>query len=66
MEIYLSHMAVFRIVEKLGLNHILGNGWMQYVATVVVVLCETSIFAVVMQKVEKMIRDDSFVEIIDK
>lgn len=50
MEIYLSHMAVFRIVEKLGLNHILGNGWAQYVATVLVVLAGTTGFAVAVRK----------------
>lgn len=26
MEIYLSHMVIFRVVEKLKLNLILGNG----------------------------------------
>ena len=26
MEIYLSHMVIFRVVEKLGLNRIIGNG----------------------------------------
>ena len=27
MEIYLSHMVIFRVVEKLKLNRILGNGY---------------------------------------
>lgn len=26
MEIYLSHMVIFRLVEKLGMNRIIGNG----------------------------------------
>ena len=30
MEIHLSHMVIFRVVEKLKLNRILGNGWLQH------------------------------------
>lgn len=51
MEIYLSHMMIFRIVEMCGLNRIFGNGWLQYIATVVVVITGASIFATVMQKI---------------
>lgn len=50
MEIYLSHMVIFRAVEKLGLNRIIGNGWMQYIFTVIIVLAGTTTFSVVMQK----------------
>ena len=49
MEIYLSHMMIFRIVEKCGLNQFFGNGWLQYIVTVVVVITGASIFAAVMQ-----------------
>ena len=51
MEIYLSHMVIFRAVEKLGLNKMIGNGWLQYAATVVMVLMGAILFAVVMQKI---------------
>lgn len=51
MEIYLSHMMVFRIVEKCGINRIFGDGWLQYIATVVVVITGASIFAAAMQKI---------------
>ena len=51
MEIYLSHMMVFRIVEKCGINRVFGDGWLQYIATVVVVIAGTSVFAIVMQKI---------------
>lgn len=55
MEIYLSHMAIFRVIEKLGLSKALGNGWFQYVTTVLVVIAGTSVFAVVMRKmIEKL------------
>lgn len=50
MEIYLSHMVIFRVVEKLGLNQIIGNSWIQYVVTVVIVLLGTILFSVVVKK----------------
>lgn len=50
MEVYLSHMVVFRVIEKIGINKVFGNGWGQYVVTVVVVLGETVVFAVVLQR----------------
>lgn len=51
MEIYLSHMVIFRIVEKLKFNRILGNGWLQYIVTSVLVIAGATVFAVVMQKI---------------
>lgn len=50
MEIYLSHMVIFRIVEKLHLNRMIGNGWVQYLVTVGTVLLGTILFAALMQK----------------
>lgn len=50
MEIYLSHMFIFRIAEKLHLNTIIGKGWLQYLFTVVAVLIGSIIFSLVMQK----------------
>lgn len=57
MEIYLSHMVIFRIVERMGLNGMIGNGWMQYAATVVMVVVGAIVFAVVMQKVIRFVED---------
>ena len=51
MEIYLSHMVLFRVIERLGLNTRFGNGWLQYLITVVLVLTATVIFSVVMKRV---------------
>lgn len=51
MEIYLSHMVIFRAIEKLKLNLILGNGWVQYVVTSVLVIAGATVFAVIMQKI---------------
>ena len=51
LEIYLSHMVIFRVVEKVGLHRLIGDGWLQYGLIVAVVLVGTVIFAVVMQKI---------------
>ena len=44
-------MVIFRIVERLGINTIIGSGTVQYALTVVIVLVGTVIFSVIMQKV---------------
>ena len=49
MEIYLSHM-VFRVAEKLSSNGIIGNGWRQYMITVLIVLLGIILFSTVMKK----------------
>lgn len=49
MEIYLSHMFIFRIMEKMGINTLLGRGWIQYIIIVVIVIAGASVFAIVMQ-----------------
>lgn len=51
MEIYLSHMLVFRGMEKMHLNTILGNGLVQYIFTTVSVLIGTVAFSYVMKKI---------------
>lgn len=50
MEIYLSHMVVFRIVEEMGLNIMFGNGWFQYFTTVVLVLVGAVCFSIIVKK----------------
>lgn len=44
-------MVIFRVVERLGINTIIGNGWVQYAFTVVIVLVGTVIFSVIMKKI---------------
>lgn len=51
LEIYLSHMLIFRIVEKLKLNIILGNGWVQFLLTVTIVICGTTIFSYIVKRI---------------
>lgn len=49
LEMYLSHMVIFRVVEKTGFTHVLGNGWLQYAFTVLLVLVGVTIFSRVLQ-----------------
>lgn len=55
MEIYLSHMVLFRVVEKMGLNRILGNGWLQYLLTSLLVILGAVIFSYFLQKVINLV-----------
>lgn len=48
LEIYLSHMFVFRIIEKLHLNSFLGSGWVQYLITTMLVLIGAICFSYVL------------------
>ena len=50
-------MVIFRVVEKPGLHQVMGNGWLQYVFTVVIVLAGAVAFAVVMQVVIKKVTE---------
>ena len=43
-------MVIFRVVEKSGLNQIIGNGWIQYFVTVVIVLFGTILFSIIVKK----------------
>ena len=51
MEIYLCHMVLFRVIEKMGLHKAFGDGWVQYAVTVAAVLVGAAVFAVVMQRI---------------
>ena len=57
MEIYLSHMVVFRLVKMMRLNIMFGNGWLQYFITVILVLVGAACFSVIVKK---------FIEIAEK
>lgn len=55
MEIYLSHMVIFRVVEKLGLTHKFGKGALQYAITTVLVLAGSIVFAFVLKKIIEIV-----------
>lgn len=60
MEIYLCHMVMFRIVEKLHLTHIFNNEVADYIVTAVITLAFAVIFSVVMKKVLATIENNMF------
>ena len=45
-EIYLCHMVIYRVLEKLHLVHLFGNGLLAYIFTVVAVICGSVVFSV--------------------
>ena len=50
MEFYLSHMVVFRSNEMFPLNTLWGNGWAQYLITVILVYIGTVVFSFSFQR----------------
>ena len=51
MEIYLSHMLVFRIIERLHFNMPLENDILQYVMTVILVIIGAILFSVIVKRI---------------
>lgn len=51
MEIYLSHMVIFRVIEKMNIIQTHGKGWLQYGVMVIVVIAGTTLLAIAMQKI---------------
>ena len=44
-EIYLCHMVIYRVIEKLHLVHLFGNGLLAYIFTAVAVICGSVVFS---------------------
>lgn len=45
-EIYLCHMVIYRVLEKLHLVHLFGNGLLAYIFTAIAVVCGSVVFSV--------------------
>ncbi len=45
-EIYLCHMVIYCVLEKLHLVHLFGNGLLAYIFTTVAVICGSVVFSV--------------------
>ena len=45
-EIYLCHMVIYRVLEKLHLVHLFENGLLAYIFTAVAVICGSVVFSV--------------------
>ena len=61
MEIYLSHMVMYRVIDKMHLNTILGKGWLSYIFTAATTIIAAVVFSVVCKKTlsiaEKKLRE---------
>ena len=55
MEIYLTHMMIFRILEKLGLNYLFGRGYISYLFTVILSIAGALATAIVFQRIRQII-----------
>lgn len=45
-EIYLCHMVIYRVLEKLHIIHLFGNGLLAYIFTAIAVICGSVVFSV--------------------
>lgn len=63
MEIYLSHMVIFRVIEKVHLNTMIKNDVVQYVVTVLLVTIGTIIFSYICKRVIKFIEDKLLIKV---
>ena len=45
-EIYLCHMVIYRVLEKLHLVYLFGKGLLAYIVTAIVVICGSIVFSV--------------------
>ncbi|MBM6868105.1 acyltransferase family protein [Collinsella tanakaei] len=51
LEMYLSHLFIFQIVNLIGIPHLFGFGITSYIFTYVLVLVGTAVFSLVAQKI---------------
>ena len=60
-EIYLCHMVIYRVLEKLHLIHLFENGLLAYIFTAVAVICGSVVFSVCakwfLNKVETFLKE---------
>lgn len=59
-EIYLCHMIVFRLVEKLGLHYMFGKRWIAYLFTVSIVIIGAMIFSILARRGLKLLTNVIF------
>ena len=60
-EIYLCHMVIYRVLEKLHLVHLFGNGLLAYIFTAIAVICGSVVFSVCakwfLNKIETVLKE---------
>lgn len=57
MEMYLAHMVFFRVIEKLNISRFLGNGYVAYIATYLLVLISLIVAIKLYQMLVRTIRE---------
>ena len=61
-EIYLCHMVSYRVLEKLHIIHLFGNGLLAYIFTAVAVICGSVVFSVCakwfLNKIETILKNN--------
>ena len=61
-EIYLCHMVIYRVFEKLHLVHLFGNSLLAYIFTAVAVICGSVVFSVCakwfLNKIETILKNN--------
>ena len=61
-EIYLRHMVIYRVLEKLHIIHLFGNGLLAYIFTAVAVICGSVVFSVCakwfLNKIETILKNN--------
>ena len=70
MEMYLSHMVIFRIAEKLHITHLLSNNYLSYILTSLLVIAGVIIFSIIVnifivivkEKLDKVLIDKKGIE----
>lgn len=50
MEIYLCHMVIFRVIEKIGFTHLLASDILSYIVTAIGTIAGAIVFSVVIKK----------------
>lgn len=60
-EIYLCHMVIYRVLEKLHLVHLFGNDLLAYIFTAVAVICGSVVFSICakwfLNKIESIVKE---------
>lgn len=55
-EIYLCHMLVYRVIEKMHLLHVFSNEYVNYFMTIIMVLSGAVIFTIVIKKITNVVQ----------
>ncbi len=66
LEIYLSHMFIFQIINRLNLTKILGNNYVSYIVICILVLFETILFSYLVKFIFNKINSRNLVDNIEQ